>query len=125
MKTMLKKIRWDIALETVVVFSLLGAAMEWLHPGMVSDVVPWSAVATVAVGLVGAIVMTSRPPSHHGHPTKSFMPAAVVTVVVLTVAASAAAQAYFAPVPRFQPLLAAAAGLVVLFSAIVFVNDKR
>lgn len=117
MKTFLK-ISWPavgrVALEAVVSFAAAGVLLEWRHPGLVSDVVPWSAVAGLAIALALGLAWTShRPPP----PARL---AAAVPAVIAAAASAAVAYGYFAPIPRFQPWLAAAAGLTVLLSACLF-----
>jgi heme A synthase len=96
-------------------FAVVGAMLEWLHPGLVSDVLPWSVVAGLAIALALGLAWRTRPAL-----STTRWSAVVLAAIVAAVVASVA-YGYFAPIPRFQLWLSLAAGVTVLLGACLFI----
>jgi len=107
--------RLGVMLEAVSGFAVLGACLEWLHPGLVSDVIPWAAVAGAAGALAIGLAWRTR---------RELASARWWTLVMTAVVALATAYLafdYFASIPRLQPWLAAAAGVTVALGSCLFI----
>lgn len=110
-------------LEGTAAFAIGGLALEWLHPGLVSDVVPWSAVA--GVGLVLIAILAWLPSERRAAPTPGRNLLPLVVTLLAACLAGAAAHAYFASIPRFQMILAATVAVIVLLGTFVLTGDDR
>jgi hypothetical protein len=120
---MTKPILIRATLEGTAAFALGGLALEWLHPGLVTYVVPWAAVAGVALALAG-ILAWLEPRRQAGLKIgRSVWP--MMATALTTALTGLAAYAFFAAIPRFQPVLAAAVTIIVALGAVTLTTETE